>query len=155
MQTGRLRSTGWQCTAAVRQLRRGRPAGRPVIAWSRRGRPRDAGEEQQQGIAYSKRTATWYEEVPDEDYEIPLGKARVVHQGSDITLVGWGQQVRVLELAVSERRSMLSLLDCCSVSGNPAWNIMPMPRLLLDVQLAMLAIVLVLQAVLAAVRLAV
>lgn len=74
------------------------------------------------------------EEVPDEDYEIPLGKARVVHQGSDITLVGWGQQVRVLELAVSERRSMLSLLDCCSVSGNPAWNIMPMPRLLLDVQ---------------------
>lgn len=40
------------------------------------------------------------EDVPEGDYEIPLGKARVAQQGSDITLVGWGQQVRVLELAV-------------------------------------------------------
>lgn len=45
---------------------------------------------------------TAVEEVPEEDYEIPLGKARVVQQGSDITLVGWGQQVRVLELAARE-----------------------------------------------------
>jgi pyruvate/2-oxoglutarate/acetoin dehydrogenase E1 component len=41
------------------------------------------------------------EDVPEGDYEIPLGKARLVQPGSDITLVGWGQQVKVLELAVS------------------------------------------------------
>ena len=27
------------------------------------------------------------------DYVIPLGKARLVREGSDVTLVGWGQQV--------------------------------------------------------------
>lgn len=45
---------------------------------------------------------TAVEDVPEGDYEIPLGKARVAQQGSDITLVGWGQQVRVLELAARE-----------------------------------------------------
>lgn len=46
-------------------------------------------------------TAAAVEQVPQGDYELPLGRARVARQGSDITLVGWGQQVRVLELAVS------------------------------------------------------
>lgn len=50
------------------------------------------------------------EDVPEGDYEIPLGKARMVQPGTDITLVGWGQQVKVLELAVSDRRQ---LRVCC------------------------------------------
>lgn len=41
------------------------------------------------------------EEVPSGDYTIPLGEARIARAGSDITLVGWGQQVAVLERAVS------------------------------------------------------
>jgi pyruvate/2-oxoglutarate/acetoin dehydrogenase E1 component len=41
------------------------------------------------------------EEVPTGEYTIPLGKARIARAGSDITLVGWGQQVAVLERAVS------------------------------------------------------
>ena len=40
------------------------------------------------------------EEVPTGDYMIPLGQARIARSGSDITLVGWGQQVAVLERAV-------------------------------------------------------
>ena len=40
------------------------------------------------------------EEVPTGDYMIPLGQARIIRSGSDITLVGWGQQVAVLERAV-------------------------------------------------------
>jgi 2-oxoisovalerate dehydrogenase E1 component beta subunit len=36
------------------------------------------------------------EDVPVGDYEIPLGKARVVRQGSDVTIVGWGGQMLVL-----------------------------------------------------------
>lgn len=35
-------------------------------------------------------------EVPVEDYTIPLGQAEVIQEGSDVTVVGWGQQVHVL-----------------------------------------------------------
>ncbi|NGX57966.1 MAG: 2-oxoisovalerate dehydrogenase subunit beta [Chlamydiae bacterium] len=32
------------------------------------------------------------EEVPEEEYEIPFGKADVARNGADVTLVGWGAQ---------------------------------------------------------------
>ena len=32
------------------------------------------------------------EEVPEEDYEIPLGKAHLARIGNDLTLLGWGAQ---------------------------------------------------------------
>src|ERR1700722_13894848 len=32
------------------------------------------------------------EEVPEEEYAIPLGQANVVRHGKDITLIGWGAQ---------------------------------------------------------------
>ncbi|MFQ3263632.1 MAG: 2-oxoisovalerate dehydrogenase E1 component beta subunit [Porticoccaceae bacterium] len=38
-------------------------------------------------------------EVPDYDYEIPLGVAEVVTEGADITLVGWGAQMHQLHRA--------------------------------------------------------
>jgi pyruvate dehydrogenase E1 component beta subunit len=34
------------------------------------------------------------EEVPDEDYTVPIGKAKVLREGDDITLVSWGAMVR-------------------------------------------------------------
>ena len=40
--------------------------------------------------------------VPTGDYEIPLGKARVARHGTDVTVVSWGQQVLVAELAAKE-----------------------------------------------------
>ena len=39
------------------------------------------------------------ESVPTGDYELPLGKADVMRTGSDVTLVGWGGHLRVLEEA--------------------------------------------------------
>ena len=39
------------------------------------------------------------EEVPEGDYMIPLSQADVMRKGTDITLVGWGGQLRVLEKA--------------------------------------------------------
>jgi pyruvate dehydrogenase E1 component beta subunit len=34
------------------------------------------------------------EEVPEGDYTIPLGKARLVQEGKDVTLIAWGAMVR-------------------------------------------------------------
>jgi 2-oxoisovalerate dehydrogenase E1 component beta subunit len=34
------------------------------------------------------------EEVPLEDYEIPLGKAEILQEGTDITIIGYGLQLR-------------------------------------------------------------
>lgn len=39
------------------------------------------------------------EEVPVGDYEIPLGQAEILRTGSDVTVVGWGGHLRVLEAA--------------------------------------------------------
>ncbi|SET57392.1 alpha-ketoacid dehydrogenase subunit beta [Thalassotalea agarivorans] len=38
-------------------------------------------------------------EVPEEDYQLPLGKAEIVKQGSDVTLLAWGAQMEIIEKA--------------------------------------------------------
>ncbi|MCP4296682.1 MAG: alpha-ketoacid dehydrogenase subunit beta [Proteobacteria bacterium] len=38
-------------------------------------------------------------EVPEESYKIPLGKAEVVSEGNDITLLAWGAQMETIILA--------------------------------------------------------
>ncbi|MCV2884129.1 alpha-ketoacid dehydrogenase subunit beta [Aestuariibacter sp. AA17] len=38
-------------------------------------------------------------EVPEDDYELPLGKAEVLKEGSDITLLAWGAQIEIIEKA--------------------------------------------------------
>lgn len=38
-------------------------------------------------------------EVPEEDYQLPLGKADLVKEGSDITLLAWGAQMEIIEKA--------------------------------------------------------
>jgi len=39
---------------------------------------------------------TAVEEVPIGDYVVPIGKAEIVRQGSDLTMVAWGTQLHVL-----------------------------------------------------------
>ena len=43
------------------------------------------------------------EEVPDADYEIPLGKGEIMQSGKDVTVVGWGAQLRLSKLLVISR----------------------------------------------------
>lgn len=38
-------------------------------------------------------------EVPEEEYTIPLGKADIVQEGNDITLLAWGAQVETIKKA--------------------------------------------------------
>ncbi len=39
------------------------------------------------------------QEIPEEAYEVPLGKARIVREGTDLTIVAWGAMVPVAEKA--------------------------------------------------------
>ncbi|MBP7511951.1 MAG: alpha-ketoacid dehydrogenase subunit beta, partial [Bacteroidia bacterium] len=41
-------------------------------------------------------------EVPEDEYIIPLGKAHIVQEGTDVTIVTFGKMMRVVELAVKE-----------------------------------------------------
>lgn len=45
------------------------------------------------------------EDVPDVEYEIPLGKAEIIQEGSDVTIVGWGAQLRTLSKACDMAQS--------------------------------------------------
>ncbi|MDO6565899.1 transketolase C-terminal domain-containing protein [Alteromonas sp. 1_MG-2023] len=38
-------------------------------------------------------------DVPEDDYELPIGKADLVQEGTDITLLGWGAQIEILQKA--------------------------------------------------------
>jgi 2-oxoisovalerate dehydrogenase E1 component beta subunit len=58
-------------------------------------------------------------DVPVGDYEIPLGKAEVVREGSDVTVVGYGAQMRVLakacDMAEKELGVSCELIDLRTV----------------------------------------
>eukprot|EP01117_Protostelium_nocturnum_P018096 TRINITY_DN749_c0_g1_i2.p1 TRINITY_DN749_c0_g1~~TRINITY_DN749_c0_g1_i2.p1 ORF type:complete len:351 (-),score=106.20 TRINITY_DN749_c0_g1_i2:55-1107(-) len=49
------------------------------------------------------------EQVPVEDYEIELGKAEVIKNGEDVTIVGWGAQLLVLEQAITMAEEKLGI----------------------------------------------
>ena len=49
------------------------------------------------------------EAVPTADYELPIGKAQVVKEGDDITIVGYGSQVYVLEQAIQMAEAELGV----------------------------------------------
>ncbi|MGQ9646644.1 MAG: alpha-ketoacid dehydrogenase subunit beta [Thermodesulfobacteriota bacterium] len=69
------------------------------------------------------------EEVPEGDYTIPLGKARIVQEGKDVTVVAWGAMVREvlnaaeqlkgdkIELEIIDLRTM-SPIDIETVIGS-------------------------------------
>ncbi len=41
-------------------------------------------------------------EVPEEEYQVPIGKARMVREGEDVTILAWGAMVPVAEKAAEE-----------------------------------------------------
>ncbi|MCM0649520.1 alpha-ketoacid dehydrogenase subunit beta [Clostridium swellfunianum] len=59
------------------------------------------------------------QEVPEEDYVIPIGKAKIVKPGTDITVVTWGGYVRETEKAVKELEEegiSVELIDLRTIS---------------------------------------
>lgn len=59
------------------------------------------------------------QEVPEEAYEIPLGKARIVEEGEDVTIVAWGAMVRDVQKAselVREKGINPEIIDLRTIS---------------------------------------
>ena len=59
------------------------------------------------------------EEVPEELYEIPLGKARVMIEGSDVTVIGWGAMIPVIlktHAALSKENISIEVIDLRTLS---------------------------------------
>ncbi|MFD1426918.1 alpha-ketoacid dehydrogenase subunit beta [Kroppenstedtia sanguinis] len=57
-------------------------------------------------------------EVPEEWYEVPIGKARTVREGEDVTLIAWGGMVSVAQQAAhscAERGISCEVLDLRSL----------------------------------------
>jgi 2-oxoisovalerate dehydrogenase E1 component beta subunit len=45
-------------------------------------------------------------EVPEEDYVVPIGKARIAREGKDVTLVAWGAMVHIANRAAKAAAEM-------------------------------------------------
>jgi pyruvate dehydrogenase E1 component beta subunit len=59
------------------------------------------------------------EEVPEGDYTIPLGKARMVQEGKDVTVVAWGAMVREVLNAAEQLKGEkidLEIIDLRTIS---------------------------------------
>jgi pyruvate dehydrogenase E1 component beta subunit len=59
------------------------------------------------------------EEVPEGDYTIPLGKARMVQEGSDVTVVAWGAMVREVLSAAEQLKAEkidMEIIDLRTIS---------------------------------------
>jgi pyruvate dehydrogenase E1 component beta subunit len=59
------------------------------------------------------------QEVPEELYRIPIGKAKVVKEGTDITIVAWGAFVREVEKAmklIEDEHISVELIDLRTIN---------------------------------------
>ncbi len=60
------------------------------------------------------------EEVPDEEETMPIGKAQVVQEGTDLTLVGWGAMMRPALKAAAEveqkRGTSIEIIDLLTIA---------------------------------------
>ncbi len=56
------------------------------------------------------------QEVPEEEYEIEIGKARIVKSGTDLTIVAWGSLVREVEKAIEGMDISVELIDLRTIS---------------------------------------
>lgn len=67
----------------------------------------------------SKIYRAFKQEVPEEEYTIPIGKAKIVKPGKDVTVVAWGAYVRETEKAIKELEAegiSVELIDLRTIS---------------------------------------
>jgi 2-oxoisovalerate dehydrogenase E1 component beta subunit len=62
-------------------------------------------------------------DVPEEDYQLPLGQADMVKQGSDITLLAWGAQVEIIEKAAAMAEEMGISCEVIDLQSILPWDV--------------------------------
>ncbi len=56
------------------------------------------------------------EEVPEEEYVIPLSKCNVVQSGVDVTVISWGAMLRTCKEAITNSKYSIELIDVRTLS---------------------------------------
>jgi len=56
------------------------------------------------------------EEVPEGEHVVPLGKARIVQEGDDVTVIGWGAMIPLIHKAVADSKSSVEVIDLRTIS---------------------------------------
>jgi pyruvate dehydrogenase E1 component beta subunit len=56
------------------------------------------------------------EEVPEGDHTVPIGEARIVNPGEDVTVVAWGAMLREAGRAAEDADASVELIDARSIS---------------------------------------
>ena len=55
-------------------------------------------------------------EVPEDEYTVPIGKADVVKEGSDVTVISWGAMIKQCSEAVKKTKHGCELIDLRTLS---------------------------------------
>jgi pyruvate dehydrogenase E1 component beta subunit len=66
------------------------------------------------------------EEVPEEEYIVPLGRARVAREGNDVTVIAWGSMVERVGKAVT--RSGVEVIDLLTLNPFDAETVLASVR---------------------------
>ncbi|MFA5628330.1 MAG: alpha-ketoacid dehydrogenase subunit beta [Thiohalomonadaceae bacterium] len=67
-------------------------------------------------LEHAKLYRAFREEVPEEEYLLPLDKCRLVQEGSDLTLLTWGNMVHVSTEAVNKMDASIEIIDLVSLA---------------------------------------
>jgi pyruvate dehydrogenase E1 component beta subunit len=56
------------------------------------------------------------QDIPDEPYEVEIGKARMVKEGKDLTIIAWGALVREVEKAMKDLDVDAEIIDLRTIA---------------------------------------
>ncbi|MBS3176581.1 alpha-ketoacid dehydrogenase subunit beta [Candidatus Woesearchaeota archaeon] len=56
------------------------------------------------------------QEVPEKEYTVPIGKAKIVREGTDLTLIAWGAMVREVQAAADQVDLSCEVIDVRTLS---------------------------------------
>lgn len=56
------------------------------------------------------------EEVPEGEHLVPLGQARTVQEGDDVTVIGWGAMIPLIQRAVADLQASVEIIDLRTIS---------------------------------------
>ena len=61
--------------------------------------------------------------MPEDDYIIPLGKAQVVKEGADVTLLAWGAQMEIIEDAAKKAEEIGISCEVIDLRSIIPWDV--------------------------------